>query len=270
METLALRHYLVTMKKLVSSLLLTTMALLPLAGIAEPARRIVSLDLCTDWMLARYADPARVAALSPLNRQYAVPWLDAGWPVHDGTLERILQLKPDLVVTGEYNALLLRGRLQTLGVKVEILRLPKSLKDVTAYEKRLLALLDMPADRASQAAPPASHAGPRKRLLLLGPNGIGTGRGTFENDILERAGWANYLRDEGYIRLDLENIVVDPPEAILASVSASRALANRFAEHPVLQRAVPRERWLATDYWRWQCPGPWSWDLVRELHQWLN
>ncbi|QAU34178.1 ABC transporter substrate-binding protein [Janthinobacterium sp. 17J80-10] len=258
------------MNKLVSSLLLSTMVLLPLTGVAEPARRIVSLDLCTDWMLARYADPARVAALSPLNRQYAAPWPDAGWPVHDGTLERILQLKPDLVVTGEYNALLLRGRLQTLGVKVEILPLPKSLKDVTAYEKRLLELLDIPADRASQAVPAPSQAGPSKRLLLLGPNGIGTGQSTFENDILERAGWTNYLRGEGYIRLDLERIVADPPDAILASTSASRALASRFAEHPVLQRAVPREHWLTTDYWRWQCPGPWTWDLVRQLHQWLN
>lgn len=246
------------------------MALLPLAGMAEPARRIVSLDLCTDWMLARYADPARVAALSPLQRQYPAPGMDVRWPAHDGTLERILQLKPDLVVTGEYNALLLRARLQTLGVKVEILPLPKSLKDVTAYEKHLLALLDIPADRASPPVPPSDHAGPRKRLLLLGPNGIGTGRGTFENDILEHAGWANYLRGEGYVRLDLESIVADPPDAILASTSTSRALANRFAQHPVLQRTVPKERWLTTDYWRWQCPGPWAWDLVRQLNQWLN
>jgi iron complex transport system substrate-binding protein len=258
------------LKQFLTRLLLLLMACLPELGMAGPAQRVVSLDLCTDWMVARYADPAKIAGLSPLNRQYPVPWLDASWPVHDGTLEQILQLKSDLVITGEYNAFLTRARLQTLGMRVETLPLPKTLADVTAYEKRLLDLLDLPAENASVAPPAVKSASPRKRLLLLGANGIGTGRGTFENGILEHAGWTNYLQDEGYIRLDLERIVADSPDAILWAAPTSQALANRFAEHPVLQRAVPKERWFTTDYWRWQCPGPWTWDLIRQLNQWLN
>lgn len=258
------------MKNLLTSLCLAALASLPPAGWASPAQRIVSLDLCTDWLLATHADRTSVAALSPLSRQHALPWLDPGWPVHDGTLERILQLKPDLVITGEYNALLLRQRLRALGVRVEILTLPKSLAEVTAYERHLLELLGLPAAMASRSVAPMVRPGPRKRLLLLSANGIGTGRGTFENDILERAGWINYVRDEGHVSLDLEKIVADPPDAILWASPAGNALANRFAQHPVLRRAIPAERWLATDFWRWECPGPWTWDLIRQLHQWLN
>ena len=240
------------------------------SGKAISAQRVISLDLCTDWMLARYADRGQVAALSPMHRQYPAPWLDNSWPFHDGTLERIVQLKPDLVITGQYNAPQLRSRLKTLGFRVEVLPLPTNLEAVSDYEKQLLSLLGKPLTLAS--VPPAlmkSEERP-KRLLLLGANGIGSGRGTFEDGILERAGWTNYLRDEGYLRLDLERIVTDPPDAILWAAPTSKALANRFSEHPVLRQAVARERWLTTDYWRWQCPGPWTWELVGQLHRWLQ
>lgn len=44
---------------------LLALACLPLAVGAAPPSRIVSLDLCTDWMLARHVETSRVAALSP-------------------------------------------------------------------------------------------------------------------------------------------------------------------------------------------------------------
>lgn len=261
------------MRNAVAYLFLAALTWLPPTGAAAPAGRIVSLDLCTDWMLAHHVTPARVAALSPLHRQFPVAWLGAGWPVHDGTLEQVLQFKPDLVITGEYNALLLRRRLQALRVRVEVLPLPRSLADIRAYEERMLRLLDLPPELASAAPSTAAADGksrPRPRLLLLGANGIGTGRGTFEDGILEYAGWTNYLNEAGYPRLDLERVVLDPPDAILWAAPGSRALANRFAEHPVLKRAVAADRWLITDYWRWQCPGPWTWELTAELRQWLD
>ena len=65
-------------------------------------------------------------------------------------------------------------------------------------------------------------------------------------------------------------MAADPPDAVLWAAPEHRALANQFAEHAALRRAVPAERWLATDYWRWQCPGPWTWELIGQLHQWLD
>ncbi|RJG05620.1 ABC transporter substrate-binding protein [Noviherbaspirillum cavernae] len=239
----------------------------PVAG--EPPRRVVSLDLCTDWLLARYAPHDRAVALSPLSQRWRLDGMAMPWPAHDGTLEQVLQFQPDFVITGQYNALLLRGRLQALGKQVEVLPLPTQLSDVAPYEKRVLSLLGLPEALASEPVAPAARTG-SKRLLLLGANGIGTGRGTLEDEILQRAGWTNYLQDSGYVRLDLERIAVDPPDAVLWAAPASPALANRFAEHPVLKRSVPASRWLTSDPWRWQCPGPWTWELVRELRHALS
>lgn len=241
------------------------------ARAASPVQRIISLDLCTDWMLARYADRGQVLALSPLHRQFPVAWLDNRWPIHDGSVERVAELRPDLIIAGQYTAQQLRARLKTLGYRVEILPLPRTLDEVVAYEQRFLALIGKPLTLASQPPPAAPLRPTQKRphLLLLGANAIGTGRGTFEDGILEHAGWSNYLHGKGYLRLDLEALVMRPPDAILWAAPSSQALANRFAEHPVLKQRVDPQHWLTTDYWRWQCPGPWTWELIEQLHQWL-
>lgn len=232
--------------------------------------RIVSLDLCMDWILAHHADPARVASLSQMYHRYPVHWITEDWPHHDGSLEQIVRLQPDLVLAGEYTALMLRERLRSLGYRVEVLSLPSTLQDVEAYERQLLTL--MGGDPAQATPAPASSSPPpdAPHLLLLDANAIGTGRGTFEHQILEQAGWHNYLQDSGLVQLDLEKIASNPPDAILFAAPQHQALANRFAAHPVLRRSVPADNWLDSDYWRWQCPGPWTWDLIRQLNQWLD
>jgi len=243
--------------------------LAPLGAQAAPSR-VVSLDLCMDWALAHYARPAQVAALSPMHRRYRLPAFDGDWPEHDGSLERLVELRPDLVLVGQYSALLLRERLRALGIRVEVIPLPTTLAEIEGYERRLLELLGQDPDRAT--APPAPHQPEpdAPRLLLLGANGIGTGRDTFEHQLIEQAGWRNYLGQSGHVRLDLEAIVADPPDAILFAAAPERALANSFAQHPALRRAIAPKAWLSTDYWRWQCPGPWMWDLIGQLNQWLD
>ena len=235
---------------------------------AAPPQRMLSLDLCMDWALAYHAEPERVAALSPMLKRYPVVWTGQDWPGHDGSLEQIVQLQPDLVLVGQYSALLLRERLRELGVRVEVLPLPTSLAQVVDYEQQLLQLLGLDPRLAKPLPPPVVPHVQTKRLLLLGANGIGTGRDTFEHQIIEQAGWRNYLTASGHVALDLEQIAADPPDAILFAAPEHQALANRFAEHPVLRRSVPPTGWLTTDYWRWQCPGPWTWDLIKQLSQW--
>lgn len=245
-----------------------TLLLILLAGSlsAQSApERIVSLDLCMDWLLAVHADPRQVAALSPLHQRYPLPVVTPDWSVHNGSLEQIYQLQPDLILVGEYNALLLRRRLEALSLPVAELPLPASLTDIEFYERRFLQLISQPLSKATPAPPMAQPATDAPRLLLLGANGIGTGAGTFEDQILRQAGWRNYLSAAGYISLDLERLVADPPEAILWSAPASPSLASRFADHPALKRVVMEDRWLSTDYWRWQCPGPWTWALIEQL-----
>jgi iron complex transport system substrate-binding protein len=235
------------------------------AGAQEPVR-VVSLDLCTDWLLASHLPRARVAALSPTHRLFPLPSMKEAWPFHDNDPETIVRLKPDLVLSGENNALLLRERLRRLGLRVETLPLPVTLAEVTVLERRFRDLLALPAPRAQ--LPPPADAVARERLLLLGPNGIGTGRNTLEDAMLAYAGWRNYLTADGYVQLDLEQIALDPPDAVSWTAPAGAARANAFIEHPIWRQVLPATRRLDTDTWQWQCPGPWTWETIRQLSHW--
>ena len=253
-------------------LLLTLAGCLPVAVAvagSDAPQRVVSLDLCTDWILTVHADPSRIAALSPMGQRFGARFGPvSGWPEHDGSLEQVIALKPDRVIVGPYNAVRLRQRLEALGIPVDVTRLPTSLDGVAAFEQQVLDLLgrDPSRARAPIARPAVDPTAPR--LLVLGANGVGTARGTFESEVLERAGWRNYLDAEGYVRLDMENVVSDPPDAILWAAPVSPARANAFADHRALRAVVPPPRWLHTDNWRWECPGPWTWDLVDQLRRW--
>lgn len=254
----------------IAPIILAILCALPGTSHAAAPERILSLGLCADWLLAHHADRAHVVALSQMQRRYPIDWIGPEWPSHDGSLEQIIALRPDLVLAGQFSATQLRQRLESLGVEAQVLPLPRTLQQVVEYEKQFLRYLQLPDTHASEVPAPLPRPARAQRLLLLGSNGIGTGTGTLEDEILEHAGWTNYLTESGYQRLDLEQIVSDPPDAILWAAPEHRALANQFAEHPALANAVPTERWLSTDYWRWQCPGPWTWDLIGQLHQWLD
>ena len=241
---------------------------------AAAYERIVSLDVCSDWMLARYALPDQVAGLSPLFADNRPGWVKGSWPVHDGTLEKVLSLGPDLVITGEYNAIQLRQRLQELGVHVAVFSLPETLAELADYEQAFAALLgrETPAIHRSRTPQPSTGLAPR--LLLLGANGIGTGRATIANELLTLAGWENYLSEAGYPRLDLEKLVADPPDAIFWSAPGANARSNDFLAHPALRHVMQGRPFETMDARDWQCPGPWTWQqsttLVRFRQQWQN
>jgi iron complex transport system substrate-binding protein len=253
--------------RLLSSTILLGLALMPVGAQTGLVKGIVSLDLCTDWMLLKLADPSQVRAYSPLLYKYHADWVPLGLPVHDGSLEHILQLEPELLISGEYNAILLRKRLQQLGRDVEVLPLPTTLDSIREYQAEFLRLIN--ASEGSAAVDwdrtyPSRH----QSLLLLGANGIGTGTNTLENDLLRKAGWVNYIDADGYVSLQMEQIVANPPDAIYSSAPLSNSLANLFIRHPAIQSLMSANETPRAENWRWQCPGPWSLDLIQELSQW--
>jgi iron complex transport system substrate-binding protein len=253
--------------RLLTITILLGLALLSVGARAGLVKGIVSLDLCTDWMLLKFADPSQVRAYSPLLYKYHADWVPLGLPVHDGSLEHILQLEPELLISGEYNAILLRKRLQQLGRQVEVLSLPTTLDSIREYQAEFLRLIN--ASEGSGAVDWDRTYPPRHQsLLLLGANGIGTGVNTLEDDLLRKAGWVNYVDVNGYVSLQMEQIVANPPDAIYSSAPLSNSLANLFVRHPAIQSLMSANETPRAENWRWQCPGPWSLDLIQELSQW--
>lgn len=251
------------------SCLMIWVLIFPVTALAENEiegneTRIVSLDLCTDWMLLNLVPDSKSVTYSPLLYRYKQARVREGLATHDGSLEQLMQINPDLVITGEFNATQLVKRLKQLGKQVEIMSLPKSLQDIIDYMKAFQAVL--PADLKIKKIPAMKQfAAKDKSLLLLGANGIGTGRQTLENDIIEKAGWTNYLHEAGFISLDLEKIVSNPPDAVLTVSPLSNSLANLVASHTVLMKIKKLQKLDSIQSWRWQCPGPWTFELVKEL-----
>ncbi len=208
-------------------------------------------------------------ALSPLVKRYRADsiHLAQDLPSHDGSLEHILSLQPGLVISGEYNAPVLRQRLSQLGVRVVVFTLPDSLQAIVEYQQRFTSLLGI-TDGVMSPELPSVRSRKNLNLLLLGPNAIGTGQQTLEHEILTRAGWDNYVEQSGYVNLSLEQLIAEPPDAILWSAQTSPSLAGQFARHPLLVELFADSGRGHADYWRWQCPGPWSFDLVEELAAW--
>lgn len=234
---------------------------------AESGKKFLSLDLCQDWMLAYFGDESSVVALSPIHTKYPSHLIDLqekSWPSHNGSLEQIVSLAPSAILVGEYNALNLRQRLGQLGFNVVVFKHPNSLDAIETYQQEFLKALGLPVSN-SIPKPERKWQERKERLLILGVNGIGTGKNTLEDELLTYAGWKNYLTEPGLVTLSLEKLVQDPPDAILFSAPQSRALANHFAEHPVLKKIVVETNWINSDYWRWMCPGPWTWDLIDSL-----
>jgi len=258
-----------TIQTFINRVLITACLSLSAPLSADTVKTIISLDLCTDWMLLKYADPTQVTAFSPLLYKYRADWVPTGLPTHNGSLEDILRLEPALFISGEFNAILLRKRLIQLGKQVAVLSLPTSLDTIQHYHREFLSII-----QKDPAITPIdwnrTYPARNQSLLLLGANGIGTGRNTLENDLLTSAGWQNYLSSSGYTTLDMEQIIANPPDAIYWSAPTSQSLANLFIDHPAIQKITNNRDLPKQQDWRWQCPGPWSLDLIEELSRWQS
>ncbi len=82
---------------------------------AGPAQRIVSLNLCTDELLLRLADPARIASVTWLSRNPpARTWRTSRQrvPVNHGLAEQVVAADPDLVLAGTFTTRIAVGMLK--------------------------------------------------------------------------------------------------------------------------------------------------------------
>ena len=235
-------------------------------SVVQAAQSVVSLDLCTDWMLLKYASPSQHITFSPLLYQNPPHWVPQDLAVHDGSLEQLLELNPDLILSGEFNALILRKRLRQLEMNVVTLPMPDTLEKITEYSHSFESVVAVNKAFVQDMRSPAY---PRKNLslLLVGSNGIGTGRATLEHEVLSHAGYDNYLTSQGFVALDLEKLLLQPPDVIISTsqYADTPSLANLFIQHKAVSRSTPIEYTPAKEIWAWQCPGPWTFDLVNTL-----
>ncbi len=204
---------------------------------------IVSLNPCTDAILAEVADPAQVLAISHFShdpRASSMPIAEARrFRATGGTVEEVLALDPDVVVAGSFLPPATTQAFARLGVRVETFGIVSDLEENAAQVRRLAALAGHPERgeallaRIDAALAAARHEGPRMPALLWQQGGIVPGEQTLIARLMAHAGFASHSAARGLGQgayLPLERVLADPPAVVLA------ASDERMLTHPVLRR----------------------------------
>jgi iron complex transport system substrate-binding protein len=145
-------------------------------------------------------------------------------------IESLLLLKPDLVIIASYTSADVTEQLKAAKVNVQVQKSFGSLKDIeanilelgklTGKDKEaevLVASMETTVDKAIANQPKCKQ---RPKVLQYASSDILPGRDTIIDDIMERAGFHNVLRDievKGWAPISSEVIVQQKPDFIIAS-----------------------------------------------------
>jgi len=242
---------------------------LALAACAQPAPRrdathptIVSLNPCTDAILAEVAVPGQLLAISRYShdpRAASMPLAEARrYRATGGTVEEVLALDPDVVVASGFLDPAAAAAFRRLGIRVETVGIAATLAESEAQVRRLAVLTGQAARgealvaRMAGAVAAARRGGPRPSALVWQEGGLVPGPETLVAELLENSGFASHSAARGLGQgayLPLEQVLADPPRLVLV------AGGERMQRHPVLRR-LAGVRYEKLDPALLYCGGP--------------
>ncbi|MGH6787221.1 MAG: ABC transporter substrate-binding protein [Novosphingobium sp.] len=229
---------------------------------------IVSLNPCSDAILAEVADPEQVLAISHYSHDPAATSMDLAvarrFRAVSGSAEEVLALRPDLVIASEYLAPATAAAFDRLGLRLERLPIVSGVAQGQVQVRRLAALAGHPARgealvarieaALAAAAPPPGSAIP---AIVWQSGGSVPGQGTLIAELLARTGFANAAAARGLGQADLlplEDMLTTPPRVIFAAGNL-RGNEDRLLRHPALGRMLGVTRVRLDPALLW-CGGP--------------
>jgi iron complex transport system substrate-binding protein len=250
----------------------------------DKPQRIVSLNLCTDELVLRLAEPGRIASVTWLSqdpRSSTVAGLAARVPANHGRAEEVLRFDPDLVLAGTFTTRVTVAFLKQVGIPVLELGVPQTLDGVrvqirevahalgeTARGERMIAGME-----ARFAAARRREAGDRPsdiRAVVLRPNGFTVGPGTLVDEMISLAGLRNLaaeLHIESYGQIPLETAIMAGADMLIVDAERDTlpSLATELLRHPALAKLSRRISTAALPSRLWTCAGPQLADAVSDL-----
>ncbi len=232
------------------------------------APTIVSLNPCTDAILAEVAEPQQILALSAYSHDPLASSMDLAtarrFKAVSGTVEEVLALRPDLVIGSTFTSPATVQAMARLGLRLEQFGMAGSVEESEDQVRRLAALAGHPERGEAliariRAALQANRApaGAAIPALVWQSGGIVPGDTTLIADMLRRTGFANAAAARGLGQADmlpLEQVVADPPRVIFAA-SHGAGNEDRMLAHPALARLHGTQRATLDPSLLW-CGGP--------------
>ena len=148
----------------------------PAAPAQTPTPTILSLNPCSDAILAEVTSPGQLRAISHYSTDPRASSMDPAtarqFPSTRGTLEEVIALRPDVVVDGTFVAPATVAAYRRLGITLEALPIASTVEQSHTQIRRLAALAGHPQrgealiqriDAALKAAAPAQGTKPIPR-----------------------------------------------------------------------------------------------------------
>ncbi|WP_316367018.1 ABC transporter substrate-binding protein [Candidatus Thiodiazotropha sp. CDECU1] len=249
---------------------------------AEPPRRVVSVNLCSDQLLLMLADPQQVASVSFLSRDPDSSFVAEkakAYPINHARAEEIIRLKPDLILITPHDNPRLRTTLKQLGYPLHQLSIGNRLDTIHTDIRQLAARLGQVSrgELLIREMQQRLHTGEDKNpqppgALFLQPRGYTSGTDTLQDEALRLAGWHNLAAQhgvKGYTPVPLEEILRWQPGTLFTSSfsESGDSLAERQLRHPALKRLLAKRPMVEIPFKYWICPGPMLADAVALLRQ---
>jgi len=243
--------------------------------VAEPPKRIVSLNLCADQYLLALADPGQITALTRFARD---PDMSAGAtaaahiPMTRGSAEDVLALDPDLIVAtpgrrSGTRAAIAKQKYPTLdlpsaGSYDAIVGQIRDVAKAVGHPERGEAMIRRMD--AELAALPRIHSG--RLAAHYQRRGYMTGTGTLIDDLMQRVGLTNLAAKLGkpaLSQLTIEQLIAAHPDYLIVESASDRVRdeGTEMLHHPAL-RDIPRIR--LPQAWT-VCGGPAYVEAARSL-----
>ena len=239
------------------------------------AKRVVSMNLCTDQLLLLIAQRNQIASVSYLARDPMISHLAnqaQGIPINHGLAEEILPLEPDLVLVSSHTIRPTIVLIQKLGIKVLILKLAEGFEDIR-QNMRLVgnalgesAKVNLMVSKFDKALTTPVRPRDLPTTIILRPGNMTMGKGSLSDNILRSAGLRNLSAELGVGksgRLTLEQVVAAQPDLfVLAEFSPSQpSLAHLTLRHPALGMNQPNANGnephlVDLPAHLWNCGGP--------------
>jgi iron complex transport system substrate-binding protein len=252
------------------------------AGAETPARRVVSVNLCTDQLLLALADRDQIASLSPFSGDRALSYLAdraAGLPMNRGTGEDVVRLAADLVLIGPYDNRATRALIAQRGVEMLVLGPWTSLADGRTQLRALAARLGQQArGEALVARIDVALEGVRgiapadRRVLVVHRRFFVSGRESVTAEVLAAAGFTDAstalgLQNGGFV--SLERLLRAAPDYLVVSPGDQTAedQGSALMEHPAMLHLYPARKRIPIPDRLTICGGPSTPDLIETLGQ---
>lgn len=250
---------------------LTALVVSALPAAADPPRRVVSFNICTDQLVVALADPEQIAGLSPYATDPSssvVAEQARRFRRLDWQAESTIALSPDLVLIGDTDRPITRRLLAAQGLRLfeitlvtDIAVARRQIAEVAAIlghperGAKLVAEVDAARARLAAAARP-----PFRTVMVVSRGGYTAGTRSLPVTLLAEAGLqtppgvpAGY---GGFV--SLERLLAIRPDAIVLNDLPSEAndQGTLYLTHPALRALYPAERRIILPTRYTLCGGP--------------